>query len=152
MSCGPCPYVVVSTTLGTHPLVQQLKQCSWKAGILQFHPVEVTVQDIDEEEGIAAVHEAFKLGINFFDTSPFYGVTKSEAVLGKALKSLPRDEIIVATKVGRYGPTEFDFSAERVTREFHKSLERLNVEFVDILQCHDIEFADIDQVLSLIHI
>lgn len=108
--------------------------------------MEATLQDIDEEEGIAAVHEAFKLGINFFDTSPFYGVTKSETVLGKALKNLPRDEIIVATKVGRYGSTEFDFSAERVTREFHKSLERLNVEFVDIVQCHDIEFADIDQV------
>ncbi len=41
---------------------------------------------------------------------------------------------------------EFDFSAERVTKEFHSSLERLNLEFVDILQCHDIEFGDIYQV------
>jgi L-galactose dehydrogenase len=104
------------------------------------------LQEIDEEEGIAAVHEAFKLGINLFDTSPFYGKTKSETVLGKALKALPRNEIIVATKVGRYGPEEFDFSAETVTREFYNSLERLCVDFVDVLQCHDIEFADMNQV------
>jgi L-galactose dehydrogenase len=92
-------------------------------------------QKINEAEGIASVHEAFRLGINFFDTSPFYGTTKSETVsaplrlgcscharchtmsmqqtfvcpvcnpgvqvLGKALKDLPRDKIIVATKVSR---------------------------------------------------
>jgi hypothetical protein len=38
------------------------------------------LQDINEAEGIASVHEAFKLGINFFDSSPFYGGTKSETV------------------------------------------------------------------------
>lgn len=37
-------------------------------------------QEINEAEGIASVHEAFRLGINFFDTSPFYGNTKSEQV------------------------------------------------------------------------
>lgn len=36
------------------------------------------MQDIDEEEGVRAVHEAFRLGINYFDTSPFYGETRSE--------------------------------------------------------------------------
>ena len=39
-----------------------------------------TLQDIDEEEGVRAVHEAFRLGINYFDTSPFYGGTRSEQV------------------------------------------------------------------------
>jgi len=104
------------------------------------------MQEIDEDEGIAAVHEAFKLGINFFDTSPFYGVTRSEAVLGRALAGLPRNEILVATKVGRYGPEEFDLSSERVTKEFDASLARLGLDYVDILQCHDIEFGDLDQV------
>jgi L-galactose dehydrogenase len=106
------------------------------------------VQEINENEAVAAVHEAFRLGINIFDTSPFYGATKSETVLGKALAGLPRDEIIVATKVGRYGHEDFDFSAERVTRCFHESLERLQLSYVDILQCHDIEFGDLGQVCS----
>jgi len=59
-------------------------------------------------------------GINFFDTSPYYGITKSETVLGKALKGIPREKYILSTKVGRYGPKEFDFSAERVTKSVHE--------------------------------
>ena len=40
----------------------------------------MNLQEINEADGIASVHEAFRLGINFFDTSPFYGTTKSEQV------------------------------------------------------------------------
>ena len=42
--------------------------------------------DIDEQEGIHSVHRAIELGINFFDTAPFYGRTRSETVLGEALE------------------------------------------------------------------
>ena len=51
-------------------------------------------------------------------------------VLGRALKGLPRDKVIVATKVGRYGADSFDFSAERVTRSVHESLARLQASIV----------------------
>lgn len=61
------------------------------------------LQDIDEDRGIEAVQEAFRLGINLFDTSPFYGGTKSEAVLGRGIEKLPRDQIVVSSKVGRCG-------------------------------------------------
>ncbi|KAF8059175.1 hypothetical protein HT031_005347 [Scenedesmus sp. PABB004] len=111
-------------------------------------PLGGVFQDIDEAEGVASVHEAFRLGINFFDTSPFYGGTKSEAVLGKALKDLPRDKIVVSTKVGRYGADFFDFSAERVQRSVSESLARLQVPYVDLIQCHDIEFGNLDQIVS----
>ncbi|KAJ8902589.1 hypothetical protein NDN08_006990 [Rhodosorus marinus] len=103
---------------------------------------------IDESDGIRAVHEAFKSGINLFDTSPFYGLTKSEEVLGRAIADLPRNEIIVATKVGRYGETEFDFSAGRVTASVEESLKRLQTDYLDIVQCHDIEFGNLDQIVS----
>src|SRR6266403_1711994 len=74
--------------------------------------------DINEAEAIRAVHVSIDRGINFIDCSPFYGLTKAETVLGKALKTVPRDKYILATKVGRYGheQKDFDFSAERVTR------------------------------------
>ena len=39
-----------------------------------------SLQEIDEDAGVEAVHEAFRLGINFFDTSPLYGTTRSETV------------------------------------------------------------------------
>ncbi|XP_021903747.1 LOW QUALITY PROTEIN: L-galactose dehydrogenase [Carica papaya] len=104
---------------------------------------------VSEDDGIASVREAFRLGINFFDTSPFYGGTLSEKVLGKGLKALgvPRNEYIVSTKCGRY-VEGFDFSAERVTRSIDESLARLQLDYVDILHCHDIEFGSLDQIVS----
>jgi aryl-alcohol dehydrogenase-like predicted oxidoreductase len=105
-------------------------------------------REIDEAEGIQTVHTAIDQGINFIDCSPFYGLTKAEIVLGKALKEIPRDKYILATKVGRYGPAEFDFSARRVIASVDESLRRLNVEYVDLIQCHDIEFGSLDQVVQ----
>ncbi|GBG00535.1 L-galactose dehydrogenase [Raphidocelis subcapitata] len=111
-------------------------------------PLGSVFEEINEADGIAAVHEAFRLGINVFDTSPFYGATKSETVLGKALKDLPREQIVVCTKVGRYGPELFDFSAERITASVAESLARLQTPYIDLLQCHDIEFAPLDQIVN----
>lgn len=49
-------------------------------------------------------------------------------------------------QVGRYGPTTFDFSAERVVASVRESLARLQTPYIDIIQCHDIEFGSLDQV------
>ncbi|KAG9128678.1 hypothetical protein Leryth_018319 [Lithospermum erythrorhizon] len=107
-----------------------------------FGPVSV-------DDAISAVRVAFRGGINFFDTSPYYGATLSEKNLGKALKALnvPRNDYIVSTKCGRY-KDGFDFSAERVTKSIEESLERLQLDYVDILQCHDIEFGSLDQIVN----
>src|SRR3954447_14225837 len=102
----------------------------------------------DDGESIRTVHTALDLGINLIDVSPYYGATRAEAVLGKALREIKRDRYYLATKVGQYGEGEFDFSAERVTRSFDESCARLGVDYVDLLQCHDIEFASIDQIVD----
>lgn len=111
-------------------------------------PLGSVFRDIREPEGIRCVHTALDLGINLIDVSPYYGITKAETVLGKALKGVKRDRYYLATKVGRYGDSEFDFSADRVTRSIDESLQRLGVEYVDILNCHDIEFGDVQQVVE----
>lgn len=105
-------------------------------------------RDVDEAEGIRTVHRALDLGINFIDVSPYYGLTRAETVLGKALRSVPRDRYILATKVGRYGDAAFDFSAERVIASVDESMQRLGVEMIDLIQCHDIEFGSLDQVVE----
>ncbi len=102
---------------------------------------------VDEDEGIRAVRTALDLGINFIDVSPYYGATRAESVLGRALRGVPRDSYLLATKVGQYGEGLFDFSAARVRRSLDESCSRLGVEHVDLLQCHDIEFADLDQIV-----
>jgi L-galactose dehydrogenase len=111
-------------------------------------PLGSVFREIDEAEGIRAVHTAIDLGINFIDVSPYYGATRAETVLGKALREIPRDRYLLATKVGRYGPDEFDFSSGRVARSVEESLERLGVETIDLIQCHDIEFGSLDQVVE----
>jgi L-galactose dehydrogenase len=103
---------------------------------------------IDENEGIRTVHHAIDVGINFIDVSPYYGLTRAETVLGRALRGIGRERYYLATKVGRYGDSEFDFSARRVTASVDESLLRLNVEYVDLIQCHDIEYGNLDQVVS----
>jgi L-galactose dehydrogenase len=105
-------------------------------------------RNINEAEGIRTVHTALDLGLNFIDVSPCYGLTKAETVLGKALKGIARDRYYLATKVGRYGADEFDFSAGRVTASIDESLARLGVDHIDLIQCHDIEFGSLEQVIE----
>lgn len=108
--------------------------------------------DVDEEKAVESVHEAFRMGINFFDTSPYYGTElfRAEKVLGRALLGLPREQIVVSTKVGRYGHfiPDFDFSAAKVTESVHQSLLRLGTAYIDFILCHDIEYGDLDQVVN----
>ncbi|WP_337100953.1 aldo/keto reductase [Paenibacillus sp. YIM B09110] len=105
-------------------------------------------KNIDEKEGIRTVHEALDQGINLIDVSPYYGLTKAETVLGKALQTVQRDRFILSTKAGRYGENEFDFSADRIFRSVEESLARLNTDYIDILHLHDIEFGNIDQIIE----
>jgi len=103
---------------------------------------------VEEAEAICTVHTAFDLGINFVDTSPLYGVTKAETMLGKALKGVPRDRYLLGTKTGRFGEDVFDFSAARTKASLDESLKRLGVDYVDLLQAHDIEYRSLDQVIE----
>jgi L-galactose dehydrogenase len=97
----------------------------------------------DEDTALQSAYRALDAGINFFDSSPFYGKGLAEERLGKVLRGR-RHEIIVGTKAGRYGPEEFDFSADRTRRSIEESLRRLGTDYVDILQLHDVEFVDLE--------
>jgi L-galactose dehydrogenase len=103
---------------------------------------------VGEAAAVRTVREALDLGVNFIDTSPFYGRTRAESVLGISLRGVPRDRYFVATKVGRYDTAHFDFSAARVTASVEESLARLGLDFVDLIQCHDIEYGSLEQVIE----
>jgi len=102
--------------------------------------------DVDEAEGIRTVRAALDHGVNFIDVAPYYGTTVAETVLGKALRGVDRSSYVLATKVGRYGERDFDFSAQRVVRSVDESLARLGCGHIDLIQVHDIEFGDLEQV------
>ena len=103
---------------------------------------------VDVNEALRSVRVALDLGMNFIDTSPFYGRGMSECLLGVALRGVPRDSYLLGTKLGRYDRAHFDFSPARVVESVDVSLHRLGVEYLDILLCHDIEFVDVDRVIA----
>lgn len=111
---------------------------------------------VSTEDALATVDQAWQEGIRYFDTAPFYGMGLSERRVGDALRSRPRSDYILSTKVGRIlkpTPTarrqfgfetpmpftpEFDYSYDGVWRSFEDSLQRLGLSKIDILYMHDI--------------
>ena len=114
-----------------------------KVSILGFgaSPMGNVFDPVDESEAISTVHYALDHGVNFFDVSPFYGLTLAESRLGKALKG-KREDIILASKCGRYDLQDFDFSRKKILQSIDESLSRLKTDYLDLFQLHDIEFVD----------
>src|SRR5215472_19140196 len=86
----------------------------------EFRPVSL-------DEAVRSVRVALDCGLNFIDTSPFYGRGMSEVLLGVALRNIPRDRYLLCTKLGRYDAQHFDFSARRVVESVDVSLHRMGV-------------------------
>src|SRR5271166_705805 len=103
---------------------------------------------VDLNEALRAVHVALDAGMNFIDTSPFYGRGMSEVLLGVALRGIPRDKYLLGTKLGRYDKAHFDFSARRVVESVDVSLHRMGIDHLDICLCHDIEFVEMQQIVD----
>ncbi len=106
--------------------------------------------NVTDDDATNLVHAAIDAGISLFDTSPFYGDTLSEKRLGQALKG-KRDDVIIATKGGRFGNTEaskFDFSYDSIMQMCEASLKRLQTDYLDIYQLHDIEFTTKEQLIN----
>jgi L-galactose dehydrogenase len=101
---------------------------------------------VDEDEGIRAVHAALDCGITYFDVAPAYGGTRSEAVLGRALRGIPRHQYLLSTKVGKYtapggyGGDTLDYSRDRIRASLRESSARLGTDHFDIVHLHDIEY------------
>lgn len=107
--------------------------------------------NFSENDGIRAVHAALDHGINFIDVSPYYGFTRAESVLGKAICTRRRDSFYLSTKVGRYGENgvkTWDYSAARAIKSVEESMRRLQTDYIDLINVHDIEFSNIREVID----
>jgi L-galactose dehydrogenase len=106
-------------------------------------------RSVQLEDALQSVRVALDCGLNFIDTSPFYGRGMSEVMLGIALRGVPRDSYTLCTKLGRYDLSHFDFSAKRVAESVDVSLHRLGTDHLDIILCHDIEFVPMQQIVDV---
>jgi aryl-alcohol dehydrogenase-like predicted oxidoreductase len=99
-----------------------------------------------EEEAARLIHEAVGLGINFIDTAPAYG---TEGVVGRALKTIPRDSVVIATKsfASRNGAR---WPPARVVESLDNSLRVMGTDYVDVFNLHAVEAQDYDHALHVI--
>ena len=101
-----------------------------------------------KQEAVDIIRRAFGLGINVFDTSPWYSFNDgcTEKPFGEALKDIDRSKFFMSTKIGRYGgPRPLDFSADRAEASLKRGLEYMNLEYVDMLQLHHSDTAQFDE-------
>ena len=97
-----------------------------------------------EEESARLVLDAIDLGITFIDTAPAYG---TEGVVGRALKSLERDKVVVATKTHAYRDGKWT-SPDELVASIDKSLRLMGTDYVDIFNLHGIETQMYDYALN----
>ena len=95
---------------------------------------------LDEEESRVIVRKALDHGINFFDTCDYYSSGVSEQILSQTLlKDAPRQEIVLATKLGMNmgpGPNDRGFSRKHMFDAIDQSLQRLGTDYIDLYQTH----------------
>jgi aryl-alcohol dehydrogenase-like predicted oxidoreductase len=91
---------------------------------------------VDERTSIECIRRAFELGVNFFDTADIYEAGRAEEIVGRALAALPREQVIVGTKVFFPMGMGQGLGRPHVLAECDASLRRLGLEVIDLYQCH----------------
>jgi len=126
-------------------------------------------RELSDEAAWDVLETAWDLGVRYFDTAPHYGLGLSERRLGAFLRTKPREEFVLSTKVGRLlrpnpagagtldldndfaVPADlarvWDFSADGIRSSVEESLERMGLDRIDILYLHDPERHDLDLAL-----
>ena len=106
----------------------------------------------DHDDSVRIIHRALDAGINFIDTADVYSAGESEEIVGKALSTLDRERVVLATKVhGTMGddPNAQGNSRRWIIAECENSLRRLGTDYIDLYQIHRPDpSADIDETLG----
>ncbi len=94
---------------------------------------------VDDETASKLLHRAFELGVNFFDNADVYAKGKAEEVMGKAIRDLPREALVISSKVfwpTMPGPNGRGLSRKHIMESCHASLRRLGTDYLDLYFCH----------------
>jgi uncharacterized protein len=112
-------------------------------GAMRFPSKNLNGKDVfDVEESIKIMHRANELGVNYFDTAPYYCDSQSEEIVGKAIKNF-RNKIYLSTK----NPIE-DASGDHYRERLEKSLKKLDVDYIDFYHMWGINWKDFEETIS----
>jgi len=94
---------------------------------------------IDDKTASKLIHSAYEGGVNFFDCADVYAQGKAEVALGKAIKDLPRQALVLSSKVfwtTMPGPNGRGLSRKHISESINASLQRLDLDYLDLYFCH----------------
>jgi voltage-dependent potassium channel beta subunit len=94
---------------------------------------------IDERAAAEILHRAYELGVNYFDNADVYAEGQAEIVMGKAIRDLPRESLVISSKVfwaSMPGPNGRGLSRKHILESCHASLRRLGLDYLDLYFCH----------------
>ncbi len=94
---------------------------------------------VDEKTATDLIHAAYDQGINFFDNADVYAGGEAEVLMGRAIRGLPREALVLSSKVfwpTMPGPNGRGLSRKHVMESIHASLKRMQVEYFDLYFCH----------------
>lgn len=94
---------------------------------------------VDEAHAIEIIKAAYEQGVNYFDNADVYAAGAAESVMGKAIKGLPREELVISSKVfwpTMQGPNGRGLSRKHITESVHASLKRMQLDYIDLYFCH----------------
>lgn len=94
---------------------------------------------IDDKIAAKLIHSAYDQGVNFFDNADGYASGQAEIVMGKAIKDLPREALVISSKAfwqTMPGPNGRGLSRKHLTESLHASLKRLDLDYLDLYFCH----------------
>lgn len=94
---------------------------------------------VDEAESVRLLHTAYERGVNFFDNADMYAEGRAEEIMGRAIRNLPREALVISSKVffpTMPGPNGRGLSRKHITESLHASLRRLQTDYLDLYFCH----------------
>jgi methylglyoxal reductase len=103
----------------------------------------------DEGRTVAGLEAAWELGARLYDTADVYGHGRSERRLGRLIAQVPRNEIVVSSKVGYFaGTAEHGFEPRHMRRQLEQTLDNLGTGYLDIYALHHSDFGESDRWLE----
>ena len=103
----------------------------------------------DETAALAGLEEAWELGARLYDTADVYGHGRSERRLRHLISQVPRDQIVISSKVGYFaGTAEHGFDPAHMRRQLGQTLDNLGTSYLDIYAFHHSEFGAGDRWLG----